>query len=181
MSDTVSDSGSVRASSEECSRASPLPRPLVAPPDPVGAGLPANPSSARRLADFYATLTPASLATLDHYYARDARFKDPFNEVAGIDAIRRIFEHMFATTEGPRFVVTERIEQGDQAMLGWTFHFGLRGRALTVRGVTHLRFDAAGRVELHRDYWDAAEELYEKLPLIGALMRGLRRRLSASA
>ncbi|WP_435751641.1 nuclear transport factor 2 family protein [Thauera sp. AutoDN2] len=140
----------------------------------------ANPSSARRLADFYETLTPASLATLDQYYAPDARFKDPFNEVAGVPAIRRIFEHMFATTESPRFVVTDRIEQGAQAMLGWAFHFRLRGRALTVRGVTHLRFDAEGRVTLHRDYWDAAEELYEKLPLLGGAMRVIKRRLSAT-
>jgi len=29
---------------------------------------------------------------------------------------------------------------------------------------------------LHRDYWDAAGELYAKLPLIGAVMRWLRRR-----
>ena len=27
---------------------------------------------------------------------------------------------------------------------------------------------------MHRDYWDAAEELYEKLPLLGALMRWLK-------
>ena len=39
----------------------------------------------------------------------------------------------------------------------------------------HLRFDGAGRVTLHRDYWDAAEELYAKLPLLGCLMRGLAR------
>ena len=32
----------------------------------------------------------------------------------------------------------------------------------------------------HRDYWDAAEELYEKLPVLGALMRLLRRKLAAS-
>ena len=33
-----------------------------------------------------------------------------------------------------------------------------------------------GRIRLHRDYWDAAEELYEKLPVLGHLMRWLRRR-----
>ena len=140
---------------------------------------PARQSPALRLARFYETLTPAALDGLDQLYAPDARFKDPFNEVVGIAAIRRIFAHMFATTEAPRFEVTDCIEQGGQAMLGWTFRFALRGRALTVRGVTHLRFDADDRVTLHRDYWDAAEELYEKLPLIGAALRWLRRRMSA--
>ena len=179
MSDTRSEPGPAAGSSEACSGASPLPQAGGAA-GPAGAGLPANQSPARRLADFYETLTRASIATLDEHYAPDARFKDPFNEATGTVAIRRIFAHMFAATEAPRFVVTDCIEQGEQAMLGWTFHFVLRGRALTVRGVTHLRFDADGRVVLHRDYWDAAEELYEKLPLLGGVMRLIKRRLSAS-
>jgi hypothetical protein len=48
-----------------------------------------------------------------------------------------------------------------------------------MRGVSHLRFDAEGRVDYHRDYWDAAEELYMKLPAIGLLMRGLRKVIAA--
>ena len=34
---------------------------------------------------------------------------------------------------------------------------------------------ADGRVVEHRDYWDAAEQLYEKLPLIGGVLRLLKR------
>jgi len=132
------------------------------------------------LADFYQTLTPASLVRLGEFYAADAHFKDPFNEVVGVAAIRRIFEHMFATADAPRFVVTRHIVQGDQAMLGWDFHLRLRGRGVVVRGVSHLGFDADGRVVLHRDYWDPAEELYAHLPLIGGLLRVLRRKLSAT-
>jgi hypothetical protein len=35
------------------------------------------------------------------------------------------------------------------------------------------------RISLHRDYWDAAEELYEKLPWVGALMRWLKKRANS--
>ena len=45
-----------------------------------------------------------------------------------------------------------------------------------VRGVSHLVLAPDGRIAEHRDYWDAAEELYEKLPLLGGLMRWLKRR-----
>jgi hypothetical protein len=48
-----------------------------------------------------------------------------------------------------------------------------------MRGVSHLKFDADGKVNFHRDYWDTAEELYMKVPLIGSLMRSLRRVLAA--
>lgn len=47
---------------------------------------------------------------------------------------------------------------------------------MRIHGGSHLQLDPSGRILVHRDYWDAAEELYEKLPLIGALMRWLRRR-----
>ena len=134
-----------------------------------------------RLADFYEALSPATLRELDALYAAEARFKDPFNEVLGVVAIRRIFEHMFASVDTPRFVVTTRIVDGDQAMLGWNFHLRLRGRDIVVRGVSHLRFDVSAKVVVHRDYWDPAEDLYAHLPLIGSLMRALRRKLSAGS
>ena len=138
-------------------------------------------SAVTALAHFYEHLSPDTLSGLDALYAADARFKDPFNEVVGVSNIRRIFEHMFINVDAPRFVVTSRIVQGGQAMLGWDFHLVLRGRPVTVRGVSHLVFDDRGRVCLHRDYWDPAEELYAHLPIVGGLMRLLRRKLSASA
>ncbi len=131
------------------------------------------------LVGFFETLTPQSLARFPEFYAADAWFKDPFNEVHGVDAIRRIFEHMFRQVENPRFVVTERLAQADRAMLVWEFHFVRQGTPQLIRGASHLHFDVAGRVAVHRDYWDAAEELYMTLPIVGWLMRRLRRALSA--
>jgi hypothetical protein len=52
-------------------------------------------------------------------------------------------------------------------------------REQCIRGATHLRFAADGRIAMHRDYWDAAEELYEKLPVVGTLMRWLKRRANS--
>lgn len=130
------------------------------------------------LIDWFEHLSPQTLDQVPQFYAADAGFKDPFNEVRGTDAITRIFRHMFTQVDEPRFVVGSRFSGADGVMLLWDFHFSTRGRrpqAICVRGASHLRFDAAGKVALHRDYWDAAEELYAKLPLIGFLMRGLQR------
>lgn len=137
-----------------------------------------------RLADYFETMSAASVALMGDYYADDAAFKDPFNEVRGLQAIRRIFSHMYTQVSAPRFVVTARMAGADgAAMLVWEFHFrarfGLREEAHLIRGASHLRFDAAGRIAYHRDYWDAAEELYGKLPLLGSLTRALAKKLSA--
>jgi len=64
-------------------------------------------------------------------------------------------------------------------MLTWDFNFRTGGRARLVRGVSHLRLASDGRIAWHRDYWDAAGELYETVPVLGAVMRFLRRRLAA--
>jgi ketosteroid isomerase-like protein len=132
-----------------------------------------------RIATLFETLTPADVKRLAHFYAANARFKDPFNDVQGVSAIEQVFAHMFESLHEPRFVVHEAIVQGDQCFLTWDFLFRFkrfRDDVQTVRGGSHLRFDAEGLVCLHRDYWDAAEELYEKLPIVGGLMRWLKRR-----
>jgi hypothetical protein len=85
---------------------------------------------------------------------------------------------MVAQVDGPRFVVTGHVLQDEQAFLTWDFLFRMKRFSTDeqcIRGATHIRFANDGRVEFHRDYWDAAEELYEKLPVLGGLMRGLKR------
>jgi len=138
-----------------------------------------------QLIEFYESLTIDSLPLFFVYYSHDAYFKDPFNEVRGVESIQHIFRHMFAQVQSPRFVITERVSDANGAVLGWKFTFqtGRSSRLATheILGVSHLKFDALGKVHYHRDYWDAAEELYMKLPLIGILMRFLRRRLSAKS
>ncbi len=132
---------------------------------------------------FFETLTPAGVERFDAFYTEDACFKDPFQEVRGLPAIRQIFRHMYASLHEPRFVVTGRVSDGDQLMLTWDFHFRFRNfrpdQPQTIRGASHLRLAHDGRIRYHRDYWDAAEELYEKLPLVGGLMRWLKRRANS--
>jgi ketosteroid isomerase-like protein len=133
----------------------------------------------QRVVEAFEGLTPADVDGLGTLYTDDARFKDPFNEVQGLDAIRAIFAHMFVALDGPRFRIRDAIVQGDQCFLNWDFSFRMRrlvAGEMCIHGATHLRFAADGRIAWHRDYWDAAEELYEKLPVLGALMRWLRRR-----
>ncbi|MEG1117927.1 MAG: nuclear transport factor 2 family protein [Janthinobacterium sp.] len=143
-----------------------------------GGQMPDRPCALARLVAFYENLSLESLAQLGAVYAPDATFKDPFNEVSGHAAILAIFEHMFVQVDAPRFIVLESMERDGQAFLTWEFRFRMRRLVpgeQCIRGATHVRFDPQGRVVLHRDYWDVAEELYEKLPLLGSFMRLLKR------
>ena len=163
--------------------------PPADPSMPAIPAIPADPAHAARAAaldavvQWFEHLTPDSVHELSKYYAADARFKDPFNDVTGLPAIEAIFTHMFEALIAPRFVVSSRVAQGAQCFLTWEFRFAFRnfhqGREQVILGASHLVFDAECKVHLHRDYWDAAEELYEKLPLVGSLMRWLKRRANS--
>ena len=138
-----------------------------------------NAIALERLVRFYESIDRHTVRQeLAAVYAPEARFKDPFNEVLGVDAITAIFEHMFEQVDQPRFVVTTRMQQGAEALLVWEFQFSMkrfrRGQQC-IRGASHVAFDDAGMVTMHRDYWDSGEELYEKLPLLGLWARCLKR------
>ena len=132
-----------------------------------------------QLAEFFEKLTPEGVAQLPNIYDAQARFKDPFNEVQGLAEIERIFRHMYVALDGPHFVITGQLVDGAQAFLTWEFRFRFKRfdtqTLQVVRGGSHLVFNDQGLVTLHRDYWDAAEELYEKLPLLGGVMRWLKK------
>lgn len=132
------------------------------------------------LAHFFETLSPQRVAQLHTIYDAQARFKDPFNEVQGLEAIGQIFQHMYVALDQPHFVVTGQLVDGNQAFLTWEFRFRFKRfdtvTLQAVRGGSHVVFNAQGLVTMHRDYWDAAEELYEKLPLVGGVMRWLKKR-----
>lgn len=163
------------------------------------------------LLDWYTTLTPQTLAEIGRYYHPQAHFKDPFNEVQGLVAVRAVFEHMFVATQKPRFTIREQLARAavgrahgagdgadagadafvdasvdpvhtavaDLAFVTWDFDFGLGGRHYRVQGASRLIFAPDGRVLDHRDYWDVAAELWQKMPLIGGPVAWLRRRFAA--
>ena len=134
-----------------------------------------------RVVAFYEALSPADLDRIPEIYAASAYFRDPFNEVRGLPAIREIFAGMFVNLADARFRILETVVDERGALLTWDMTFRIRkwkpGIAQTIHGASHLKFDAAGKVVYHRDYWDTGEELYAKLPLIGPVVRFLRRKL----
>ena len=132
-------------------------------------------------------LEPHDIARMGDWYADDARFKDPFKDVQGLSEIQAIFQHMFVSLHQPRFVVTSRIVQSNQCFLVWDFLFRFKTMQADIEqcihGGSHLVFalnpQGEWRVQSHRDYWDAAEELYAKLPWVGGLMRWLKNRVNS--
>ncbi|MBK1780022.1 nuclear transport factor 2 family protein [Advenella sp. WQ 585] len=148
---------------------------------------PANPditAAVKRLTGLYATLNPGNLDQLGAIYDAEASFKDPFNEIQGPVQIRKIFEHMFNALNKPKFTISKCIAQDNHCFLIWDFTFYFKSpkptMQQTIHGASHVIFNEKGMVSYHRDYWDVAEELYEKFPLLGSLLRWIKRRLAVN-
>ena len=155
----------------------PAPAPAAGPDPAHDPALSTDPAAA--YAAFFEQLGPGDLDRLADWFTADARFQDPFNDVRGPAAIRRVFEHMFRTCQEPAFQVLEQEGSGSVVYLRWLFTFVAGGRERCIEGVSRVQFTDHGRVSEHRDYWDPVAGIYRDLPLLGPVLRWVTGRLSA--
>ncbi len=118
-----------------------------------------------------------TLGELEEFVHPDVRFKDPFNDVQGIEAMRAILAEMFELIPGITFTIHRRVGTEPEIVIIWTLKGRLRGKPWSVDGSSYLTFDEQGLLTSHIDYWDAASGLYEHFPLIGWPLKAMRRRL----
>ena len=125
----------------------------------------------------YDQLSSTNVDGLLNCYSVDAIFKDPFQEVQGHPAIKHIFLKMYEQLNQPQFIVREQLIGEKQVAFLWDFQFSMKRWNTTPQsfsGVSWLYFNDAFLVTKHHDYWDPAAGIYEHLPLIGPVMRGLK-------
>ena len=128
----------------------------------------------------YENLKKESLNELNIFYDENVFFKDPFNEIKGIDNLRNVFVHMFKTLENPKFVIIDTIENNQGAFLTWNLIFILKGKESKIHGSSHLKFNKDNRIVYHRDYWDVGEEILSNIRFVKFLYRLFLKNLAAS-
>lgn len=111
-------------------------------------------------------------------YARNAYFNDGFAELEGAESVT---EYLARTAED---VVSFDIDIHDvvygerDAYIRWTMRFTTTGsKTVIAPGVSQLRFDADGRIILHRDHWDASGALATFVPVVPTVLQSIRDRV----
>jgi steroid delta-isomerase len=138
-------------------------------------------TSLQRYAAFFEQLNVDSLSQLASVMTEDVHFVDPFNDVHGIESVEKIFRHMFSSLQNSKFKVTHAALTGGSqpnGLIRWELSSFLNGKPYNIIGMSELGFAADGRVNSHIDHWDAAQQFYERLPIIGWLLRTIRARLA---
>jgi hypothetical protein len=129
----------------------------------------------------YHRLTADNLDLLDRIYTADIEFCDPAHKIRGLDALHRYFAELYRNVDSISFSFHSRHLIDGEAYLSWRMNFRhpklARGRMIEVDGLSYLQFDDSGKVRYHRDYFDLGAMLYEHLPLLGSLVKSIKRRL----
>lgn len=130
----------------------------------------------------YSNLNATNLQTLKTVYREDVRFIDPAHEVNGIDNLTAYFAALYKNIDSIEFIFRAPMVVDKRGYVSWEMIFSTsslaRGNPITIEGVTHLEFDEEGRVYHHQDYFDLGAMLYEHIPLLGRLVKLIKRGLS---
>lgn len=126
-------------------------------------------------------LNANQLDLLDEIYTLDVSFRDPVHELQGLPALRDYYGRLYQGVVSCRFEFEVEVIDGPQGMLAWLMRFQharfRAGEILELRGVSHLKFRDDDKVHYHRDYFDMGEFIYERVPVLGGIIRGIKNRL----
>ncbi|GAB2493280.1 nuclear transport factor 2 family protein [Arenimonas alkanexedens] len=152
-------------------------------PAPPPAASDAEAEALARFATFFSNLASDRVETLvPQTYADDVYFNDTLKAVEGRSALGHYLGESAEAVESCRVEILETTRTAnDEHLIRWRmmirFKKFRRGVDTWTVGMSHLRFDAEGRVVYHQDYWNAADGLFQHIPVLGTLIALVKRRL----
>jgi hypothetical protein len=131
-----------------------------------------------RFSTTWRDLSADKVDTLGRVYTHNAVFVDPFHRLEGLVAIQNYAAHMYENLISSEFAFAAKHQIGDEVYLRWTMtvcHKRLRGgEPVVVPGMTYLKL-SGDKVSYHEDYYDGGALIYENIPLLGGLIRLVKR------
>lgn len=132
-----------------------------------------------RFKAFYQDVKHPQLDKIDEIYAENIVFKDPVHELRGAEVLHSYLSEMSVNVQSGRFEYLDQVVTEDTAYIKWNMHFKhpkLGKKTITVRGISQVQFN--GRIYFHEDIYDLGQLIYEHVPLLGSVVKGLKRRLA---
>lgn len=114
-------------------------------------------------------------------YAEDAFFNDTLKTVRGV---REIEQYLLASADAideGKVEFLDLVAKDGNYYFRWSMTLRFKrfggGEPRQSVGMTHIRFDADGKVVLHQDFWDSTGGLFEHLPGLGWVLRKAKDRI----
>jgi len=144
-----------------------------------GSKMDANSLLIERFKAFYQDVKRPQLDKINNVYTDDVLFKDPVHELRGAESLHAYLSDMCVKVHSGRFEYLDQIVSEDTAYIKWNMHFKhpkLGNKTITVRGMSQVQFN--DRIYFHEDVYDLGQLIYEHVPLLGVVVKGLKKRLA---
>lgn len=119
--------------------------------------------------------------SLGDLYADKIHFIDPVGQKRGLNELQHYFSQLTQNTLNYQFNIHSSNLVDDKAFIVWKMQYQHKklnnGQIITVEGLSELHF-ADGKIIYHRDYFDLGSMIYEQLPLLGRLIKLVKKRLA---
>lgn len=114
-------------------------------------------------------------------YAEQTFFNDTLKTLTDPDSIETYLLETADMLQYGRVTFEDAVDSGPDTYVRWRMVYRSktlsRNRDIVTVGMSHLRFDRDGRVVLHQDFWDASRGIFEHVPVIGAGIRMVKKRI----
>ncbi len=106
-------------------------------------------------------------------YAADAYFNDQVRVLRGGAAIGPYLARTAAMLSSWSIEMDEPVVDGGDIYLRWVMRYQTdpAGAETVAPGISHLRFGRDGKVLVQYDYWDATSGIFERIPVLGGVIR----------
>lgn len=122
-----------------------------------------------------------NIQILDDFYAKDTTFIDPLGTHNGINSVKDYYKNLYKNVKAIKFNFSQVVSQGNTHSLYWTMTLSAEGlnngNPISVDGNSYIKFNEAGLVSYHRDYFDMGEFIYEHVPLLGWTVKKVKEKL----
>lgn len=140
-----------------------------------------DPGAVDRFVEFFssdASLGGNAASRAEDLYADRLYFSDTLLTSETKETVIHHLTRMHEATRSLSVRVLHRQQDGADFYIIWRMTAEFAPVSTTVTGhsigMTHLRFDPAGRIVLQQDFWDASAGFYEHLPVIGFAIRSIQ-------
>ena len=132
--------------------------------------------------DVFANLQNDQLADIvNEVYSDNFYFNDTFRTIRDKQTLTNYLQETGKTVESIDVTIDDIARSDNEVYVRWSMNmqFSVFGKAINSDsvGITHLRFNEAGEIILHQDFWDGADAFYQHLPVIGMWLRQIRGQL----
>jgi hypothetical protein len=140
-------------------------------------------ASCRQFEAFFGPLTEQTVRDeLHRTYSPNLWFNDTLKTITDRETLGKYMQHTAGNVEYCRAVAdTHSLTREGDVLVRWTMQIRFkrfaRGQNAESMGISLLRLDQEGRIAFQQDFWNAADGLFQYIPILGWAIRAIKRRV----